>query len=273
MSTPTKVSVMRPSANPSSTPVSKKGTSQTESPGNWRHPRLAEISRRKVTSTFSEKNIRRIAYNTAVLLMLWGTSLLLQQYTPVSKLVSGSLKVYAGYAYALVQVILIVNIGLAMMPLVRKPDDFSDIPLTPGQRQLLGLPASSAPPTSDGVSTPPRYSRTPSISGSVGSWNAAYSGSPLSGRGSPIPASGSPSLSTFPPGPSSTLLQKVIGGSGARRSSFSGTSPFGTTTSSSLFPESPSPSPTGIGKRSSVSLNNKWLYERGRRSSSQNWYS
>ena len=39
----------------------------TESPGNWRHPRLAEITQRRSKTVFSEKNSRQIAYNVAAL--------------------------------------------------------------------------------------------------------------------------------------------------------------------------------------------------------------
>ncbi len=39
----------------------------TESPGNWKHPRLAEITRRQSQNTFSEKNIRQIVYNVGAL--------------------------------------------------------------------------------------------------------------------------------------------------------------------------------------------------------------
>src|SRR3569833_2700761 len=84
----------------------------------------------------------------------------------------------------------------------------SDIPLTPGQRKLLGLPASSAPPTPGSkFSTPPRYSRTPSISGSVGS-NKSYASSPLSGKGSPTALGGRINGSPYSPA-GSPLHQKT----------------------------------------------------------------
>lgn len=249
LSTPTKVAASIPTA---------------ESPGNWRHPRLSEVSKRKIASDFGERNIHRIAYNVAALALLWGLALLLRQYTPAPKWFSPSFKWYAKYAYLVMQAFPLVNIALASMPLLRKSDDCSDIPLTPSQRKLLGLPASSLAASPDAVfSTPPRYSRTPSISGSVSSRNAV-SGSPLSGRASPVPL--------MSPSPASPLLQKAVNGTIPRRSSFSSPSPLGVSTSSSLFPESPSPSPVGMGKRSSVGLNNKWLYDRGRRASGQNWY-
>ena len=42
----------------------------TDSPGNWRHPRLAEITRRQGKTVFSEKNARQIAYNIGAMAVL-----------------------------------------------------------------------------------------------------------------------------------------------------------------------------------------------------------
>lgn len=56
-----------------STPV--KASPIPDSPGTWRHPRLDEITRRRDASTFSEKNIRRIAYNVIALLAMWSLQL------------------------------------------------------------------------------------------------------------------------------------------------------------------------------------------------------
>ena len=53
-----------------STPIKQITTSAgavKESPGNWKHPRLSEISRRQNRTTFSENHIRQIVYNVAAL--------------------------------------------------------------------------------------------------------------------------------------------------------------------------------------------------------------
>lgn len=154
-----------------------------------------------------------------------------------------------------------------MLPLFRAADDLSDIPLTATQRKLLGLAPSSRPATPNAAySTPPRYSRTPSLAGSVAS-NRSYNSSPLSGKGSPALGGNSSGLSYSPAGSPS----KLIGGlNNNRRSSFGSASPLGERSGSSLFPDPTSPSPSA-GKRTSVGLNNKWLYERGRRSSGGAW--
>jgi nucleoporin POM34 len=52
------------------------GPSVTDSPGTWRHPRLDEITRRRNATTFSEKNVRQIAYNVIALLGFWSAQLL-----------------------------------------------------------------------------------------------------------------------------------------------------------------------------------------------------
>lgn len=169
----------------------------------------------------------------------------------------------------MLQLVPIIQIGVACLPLLRAQDDLSDIPLTNVQRKLLGLPPSSAPNPDAKISTPPRYSRTPSIAGSVGS-RGSYASSPLSGRGSPV-VSGTLGGSGSPYSPSgSPLFQKSANGLGnGRRSSFGTGSPFGASTSANLFSEPGSPSPGG--KRTSVGLNSKWLYEKGRRSSGSAW--
>lgn len=183
------------------------------------------------------------------------------------------------------QALPLVNIGIACLPLVRPQDDLSDIALTPGQRRLLGLPPSSVPPTPDSAySTPPRYPRSPSMAGSMSKLSPATS-SPLSPSGSIGPTTTRPQGSPYSPA-ASPLLQKAVGYGGRRSFSQGSQSPFdvslgaslnsnlnASTSSfnSSIFSEPPaSPSPPG-GKRVSVGLNNKWLYERSRRNSGNVW--
>lgn len=186
-----------------------------------------------------------------------------------------------GWIWTGVQLVPLAQILLACSPLLRARDDMTDIPLTAAQRKLLGLePAPPSPANNNPdlkFSTPPRYSRTPSsIAGSVGS-RGSYTNSPLSGRGagsgSPFQNSGGHG-SPFSPPIESPLLQRtgsLFGGSlnnnsnNNRRSSSSG-SPFSASTAVNFLGEPGSPSPAG-GKRTSVGLNNKWLYEKGRRSS------
>lgn len=160
---------------------------------------------------------------------------------------------------------LLFNIVVAVLPLLRRKDDLSDIPLTPAQRKLLGLPPSMTTPTSSSqYVTPPRYQR--STTPHSGSPSSNYSNSPLSGKGSP--AQGISRGSPFSPN-SSPLLHKAIGAGmgGTRRASYGTPSPLGPGVSKIGLVDGPgTPSPL-TGKAASVSLNNKWLYEKGRRNS------
>ncbi|EQK99291.1 nuclear pore complex component [Ophiocordyceps sinensis CO18] len=230
-----------------------------DSPGTWRHPRLNEITRRRNAATFSEKNVRRIACNVIALLVMWSLQLLARLKVDL-QMFSSTFSYYMGWAWFAMQLLPFIQIGLACLPLVRAQDDLSDIALTATQRKLLGLPATSVPLTPEArYSTPPRYSRTPSIAGSVGS-RASYNSSPLSGRGSPaLSVGGSPSPFSAS---GSHLLQRSVGGLAQnRRSSLGSSSTFGASSSANLFGDTGSPSPS-TGKRTSVGLNSKWLYER-----------
>ncbi|KAI8958220.1 NPCC-domain-containing protein [Daldinia sp. FL1419] len=241
-----------------------------DSPGNWQHPRLQEITRRQGASTFTDGHVKRIFVNIFVLAVIVVIHTLLARMLPPRKSFSYAVWNYSRYAYWILLSVPLFNIGTNLLPLIRPKDDVSDIPLTPGQRKLLGLPPSSAPPTPGSVySTPPRYSRTPSISGSAGS-KRSFSASPRSTSsnfGSSFGGNGNGNLAGLV-SPQTPLLHKAM--NGARRSSISSLgspSSMGASTGfASLYggvPDSPSPSPV-TGKRSSVGLNSKWLYERSR---------
>jgi nucleoporin POM34 len=54
------------------TPVKQTAaTPVKESPGNWRHPQLAEITRRQSKTVFSEKEVKQIVYNVSALAVLF----------------------------------------------------------------------------------------------------------------------------------------------------------------------------------------------------------
>ena len=72
-------------AKQASTPV-KKSPQITESPGNWKHPRLAEITRRQNATVFSESNVRTIAYNIGALAIVLVAKLLVAKYPWLSGL-------------------------------------------------------------------------------------------------------------------------------------------------------------------------------------------
>lgn len=63
------------------TPV-KRSPIATESPGNWKHPRLAEITRRRGKTVFTEKNVKTIVYNIGALVLIWVLRLLVKPNVP-----------------------------------------------------------------------------------------------------------------------------------------------------------------------------------------------
>ncbi|KAI1194953.1 nuclear pore complex component-domain-containing protein [Nemania serpens] len=256
-------------STPTRTPVKAPATPTTESPGTWRHPRIQEITRRRQESTFTDKNVYRISWNSGIALILFILHTVFSWF--FVNLVPRSLSRYEPALLGLLLILPIINILKNTIPLFKGKDNLADIPLTPSQRKLLGLPPSGAPPTPGSVfSTPPRYARTPSAQGSAVS-RRSFSSSPVltrspSNQGSPTPASNGSGLASPTP---NMLLQKAM--LGARRSSLGSMgspSPLrgSVLAGASIFsssPESPSPSPAG--KQSSVGLSNKWRYNKGMR--------
>lgn len=68
-----------------STPV-KKTAAVTESPGNWKHPGLAEITKRQNATVFSESNVKTIVYNVIALAIILVARLAGTKYPWLSKL-------------------------------------------------------------------------------------------------------------------------------------------------------------------------------------------
>ena len=167
------------------------------------------------------------------------------------------------YAVAIICLIFATNIGFATLPLFRQPDACEDVPLTPSQRKLLGLPPmsrSATPREEQQYVTPPRFARsgagTPrSTSSSI---RAEAGDSPLSGRG----GGGSGALDSS--------LRKSFSGSpfgsptGSERRRLSYTSGRSSPLSISEFDAAGNISTPTKGSKASVGLNNKWLYEKGR---------
>ncbi|KAE8167754.1 nuclear pore complex component-domain-containing protein [Aspergillus tamarii] len=250
---------------------------ESRTPGKWRHPQLNEIVRRQNAGTFGDSNIKRVLWNGAALLATWIFGNTFKSYSlRLEK--SSQYSTYPDLSLLVLQVIFILNILVALYPLIRPKDNLSDIPLTPTQRALLGLdPSATAPPTPGSTYiTPPKYR----LSGSRAASPASRSASPLSTSAS---ASGRrvSSGALFSPSPS-PLVHKAVSNGGrenGRRPSFGSPSPLGRSSPfrESSFRESsfgssmgpPTPSPVG-GKRVNLGLSNKWLYERSRRLSASN---
>lgn len=50
--------------------LSGNNTPVTESPGNWQHPRIDEITRRQNATVFTSDNVKTIVYNVGALVIL-----------------------------------------------------------------------------------------------------------------------------------------------------------------------------------------------------------
>lgn len=166
------------------------------------------------------------------------------------------------FFYPILPILLLSYALLPLRPLFTTNDDLADIPLTPKQRALLGLSPSAVPATPGSqYITPPRYSRSATPRGSNSS---SRSESPFSGTGSPLGAGLTPS--SYSP-----LYQKALGREQSRRLSLGSPSPLslGRTIHEPYSSSTAAASATPLaGKGISGGLNSRWLYERGRRSSS-----
>ncbi|CAG8956353.1 hypothetical protein HYFRA_00003734 [Hymenoscyphus fraxineus] len=238
--------------------------------GTWRHPKMDEIIRRQNAASFTDRNIITILYNLGGMTVVYSIGRSIWKYFPSLHNQDHFLQPYASWTYYLLHAVMLYNIALALYPLARSPDPVEDIPLTPGQRKLFGLPPSSRAATPDAqYSTPPKYKRTPIMNHSpVG--RGSNANSPLSGKGpgNGIESDLAGSFFGSSYGPSSPLVQKAMGdGSGGyRRRSYGSASPLGGSTPKFMAeaPGSPSPSPA---RNPSVGLNSKWLYDKERRNS------
>jgi len=284
-----------------STPVTPNGAASTPrtpsaqrpheaTPGSWRHPKFDEITRRQNATIFDGRNVQKIVMHVIGLALTVVVPRVIRQMPVLQALVYVVLSVplrfiadicnsrpmlqtlpWTEWLLSVLRCVLLLNIVAAFMPLVRRryyPDNIADIPLTPSQRQIMGLNPDVSYPQTPGTGyaspnyvTPPRYQKsTPrssfSNSNDFGS-QSPYSGSPRASMAK------STSNSPFSPSTSSPLFQKAVNGGSAKRLSYGG-SPI----SSSFFGESSSGAtpgaPTTSTGKASVSLNNKWLYEKRR---------
>lgn len=71
-----------------STPKRPAPPAATESPGNWTHPRLKEIARRRNATTFNDKNVRRIVQNVGAIAALFALRLALRSFVGTDGYVS-----------------------------------------------------------------------------------------------------------------------------------------------------------------------------------------
>ncbi|KIW07145.1 hypothetical protein, variant [Verruconis gallopava] len=147
---------------------------------------------------------------------------------------------------AALRLLLVFAASRCLQPFWAPVDEMTDIPLTPTQRKLLGLTPSSLPASPGaGYVTPPRYARSTPRSDS--SRAAVHGSSPV---GATTPFSGSP------------LARKAM--EGGRRFSAGSSSLFDESRNGSPGSPGASPFASPSSRGASVSLNSKWLYQRGK---------
>ena len=162
-----------------STPATKPTIAQTlpliPSPGTWRHPKFNEIIDRQANCSFTDRN-RRSATTNAIILVLslfLGAELKDATSSALSRINVPQSQSTLSWTLNLFRLLLLINIGFTLrpvLPYLKTKDEILDIPLTPSQRALLGLPVTPiSPPESTASSTtgtpnyitPPRYRRSP----------------------------------------------------------------------------------------------------------------
>ncbi|KAF1997023.1 hypothetical protein P154DRAFT_412406, partial [Amniculicola lignicola CBS 123094] len=230
------------------TPAAQRQEQPTPT-GTWKHPKFDEITRRQYATTFDERNIRAILVNGA---LLFGSFAIFSVISNVAVLraavtstgLSNATKniPLAHQSIWLARLLFVANVVQAILPIVRRwyPDEIADIPLTPSQRQSMGLDPNVATPQTPGSAyaspnyvTPPRYQKSTPRSSFSNSGESPLSGSRMAKSTSNSPFSQSTT--------GSPLFQKAMGGgSAAKRLSYGG-SPLG----SSLWGESSSSNTPG----------------------------
>lgn len=69
---------MAPAAQSAAPATPQSAVQSNPQPGTWKHPRFDEIARRQNATTFSEANVKQIAYNVGGVIAMSGIDLLLQ---------------------------------------------------------------------------------------------------------------------------------------------------------------------------------------------------
>lgn len=54
----------------------------TDSPGNWQHPRIKEITRRQQATVFGSDNVKTIIYNIAAFFIIYVLRLVAAEHGP-----------------------------------------------------------------------------------------------------------------------------------------------------------------------------------------------
>jgi len=301
-------------------------TTPYPSPGRFRHPKISEIITRQAATKLTPQRSWNALLNLTALLATFSFNYIIRTRYVIESPILGLPQLltitrsdvlllsifdtsiaswyhpYMGTALLVLRLHFCIRIILALRPVIpyiSEQDDFSDIPLTPTQRALLGLnPSTQSTPVSAASDvhyiTPPKYRHSPGSTTNGGvitdrrSVSANYSDSPFSASRNTFGFSQTPhsnrraSGSPFSQSPTaSPLFHKAVNQSSRKVSDVdfsASTQSFGLGTGTglgrsqslrersrrdSLEPGSPTP-----GTRSPQlvpGVNYKWLYEKGRK--------
>lgn len=282
------------------TSMTKAGTPT----GSWRHPAMDTIVQRQSKQKgLADIHSSRLAKNSGAFVATFVFTWLLHTWLlrrnpaygnqPERHPVWDDIMCLGGYILNTLRIVLLYNMGESTYRLLRPEPDFSDLPLNPMQRQLLGLaPNVDSHATAGGYITPPRYPRSPPSSpsstfgGSPGPSSNGISSS--SAALSTTTSSSSPrhtfSSATDGPMTPSPLRSTTRGGTMAQSLGFSVWSDTTVSPQNSIF-NTPSPknrtgqglglgygNASGAVGPSGVPMGNRWVYEKmGRRGEGLRW--
>jgi nucleoporin POM34 len=128
--------------------------------GSWEHPSLKDIRRRTVNK---ELVLRKVLVNIAVLISIYllgrlakrGGGGSLSVYVDWIKSQGPILSTVMTYGHVGLQLLCFFNVVVGLSQIFQPPERFDDLPITPSQRKLLGLPDS--PNSAKSSPSPPRY--------------------------------------------------------------------------------------------------------------------
>jgi nucleoporin POM34 len=122
--------------------------------GSWEHPSLQEIRGRIISKELVLKKVVTNVFLLAVSVVLSNIASRLP-FCPAIKETYPKGGSYTSYALYLFYLLCLYNIGSGFSVLVKPQEKFEDLPITPSQRKLLGLPQS--PKSAKTSPTPPKY--------------------------------------------------------------------------------------------------------------------
>ncbi|KAI5816948.1 nuclear pore complex component-domain-containing protein [Pyronema omphalodes] len=134
--------------------------------GTWRHPAMEALSQRRSRETFTDASLAKVTWNGFALVM----SFILVAFGGTTRLHdkvllnAPSLLTYGMYLVWFIRLLFLYNIGDMLNKLYNtSTKDYSDIPMTPDQRRLLGLSPGNVrvpAPAQSFENTPPRYTKS-----------------------------------------------------------------------------------------------------------------